>query len=128
MTFKLKTNSGKKTPSPHVKWGTLIISTLLVGLELALIALLFYANSGAMAGADIRIGFIAAYGWIIGLFGLVAAATLFFEKFLPSYIKYISWKNYRTYKANVVKATRVSVLSNIKKENQDYLELLEAMR
>lgn len=126
MTFIKNTN--KKNTHPHVKWGSLIVSMIFLFLEIALIVLHFYANSGAMTDANIGLGFVAAYGWLGGLLGLLAASALFFEEFLPSYIKYTTWKNYRNYKANVVKATRASVLSNIKKENRDYLELLEAMR
>ena len=74
------------TSRPSICWGTLIITLLAIAVEVALVVLWQRAANGLMAGADIRIGLLAAYGWLVWLCtAVLGSIILFVEKFLPSY-------------------------------------------
>lgn len=89
------TNNTRTNTRPHIKWGSLILAALSLVLELALIGLNLYANTGAMADADLALGFFAAYGWIFGLVILMGGIATFFEEFVPSYHAHQKWEKQR---------------------------------
>ena len=91
--MKSNTSKGKTTTRPHVKWGALVLSVVFASIELVLIFLSFYAKTGKLAGANVGLGFLAAYGWLLGAFALVLPSWGYLsEDFIPSYKKYKAWK------------------------------------
>lgn len=122
-TFRTSVATSKK---PHVKWGALVISLVSVIFEIALFALNLYANTGKMADADFSIGFLAAYGWLLGgIFLLPGAASFFLEDFLPSYCNAKNFEAKENYKSSVAKAIKDSLVSEAEEEARIYAEFLE---
>ena len=83
-----------------------------------MVALNFYANSGAMADASLGIGLLAAYGYLLpGIVFSFASFEEFFEKFLPSYKAFKKWEKEAAEQEAQKKAQR-------KAETESYSELL----
>lgn len=116
----MKTNKqSTKHTNPHVKWGALALAALCIAVEIALFALNLYANTGKLADASISLGFVAAYGWILGGILLIVAGCELFEEFIPSCIRFKNYKRYLLYKSSIYHL----VSEPYKKETEAYEDL-----
>lgn len=76
---------------PRIKWEAIIFCILALAVQIALIALNWYANTGNLADANVGVGLLAAYGWLAWLIITACSLSYIFEEFIPSYRKAKAW-------------------------------------
>lgn len=105
---------------PRVKWEMLLIGIVAISIAITMLVLCFFRE--LMHGAPLHLVAVVAYGWPFGLIAGAAGISAIVEEFLPSCIRYNSFKQQEEYKAAVNAAVKKSIRSNLRRDFERFLE------